>query len=327
MPPQTVDFREKALGAFFEWLASLKAPLQSLGIQHLQDINIQDNKTYARILVVLRKLRSLRLSIVTEHSTATTEARLERWYEEKFSRFSESQFFFTFLPSLWLKPTASSLGHLTLSCDSWFGFRPKLELSEVHFPHLKSLVLGRFSFFQDSQLEWILSHGATLNELFLDDCMILYDLCLFEDNLGWLSFKKGDMETRLEDYGYLGYYRSYDKRWHHYFDAFRTRLPRLRHFRIGASDYYWLRGVPLDTETQIRIGLLVDRYRVFYDGYRPSPYLDVDYDPQPWQRDAPRCDEEDRKSLRLLFKHIGQEVEESWSLHDIRVEDLIEVWS
>jgi hypothetical protein len=87
--------------------------------------------------------------------------------------------------------------------------------------------------------------------------------------------------------------------------------------------------VPFDTETEIRIGLLLERYGVFYDGYRPSPYLDVDFDPEPWQREAPRCDEEDRKSLRLLFKHIGQEVEESWSLPDVpvHIENLIEVLS
>jgi hypothetical protein len=55
----------------------------------------------------------------------------------------------------------------------------------------------------------------------------------------------------------------------------------------------------------------------------------VDFDPEPWQREAPRCDEEDRKSLRLLFKHIGQEVEESWSLPDVpvHIENLIEVLS
>ncbi|KAH3363857.1 hypothetical protein V6000_004613 [Aspergillus fumigatus] len=31
-PPQTVAFRKKALSVLFEWLASLEAPLQSLGI-------------------------------------------------------------------------------------------------------------------------------------------------------------------------------------------------------------------------------------------------------------------------------------------------------
>lgn len=77
----------------------------------------------------------------------------------------------------------------------WFGFRPKLDLSQIHFPRLKSLVLGNFTFFQDSQLEWILSHGATLSELSLDDCMILYDLCLFEEKLDEYSFKGRDGTT------------------------------------------------------------------------------------------------------------------------------------
>lgn len=160
---------------------------------------------------MLGNLRALRLSIVSEHNTATTEDPQELWNQDRFSLFPESQSFLTKLPSVWLKPTASSLEHLTLFCDTWFGFRPKLALSEVHFPRLESIVLGNFTFFQDSQLEWILSHGATLSELSLDDCMILYDLCLFEDKLGEYSFSKDEMELRLEDDGEAGYgyYRSY----------------------------------------------------------------------------------------------------------------------
>lgn len=226
---------------------------------------------------------------------------------------------------MWLKPTVSSLEHLTLFCDTWFGFRPKLELNEVHFPHLKSLVLGNFTFFQDSQLEWILSHKATLSELSLDDCMILYDLSLFEDKLSEYSFNRGEIEVRLDDDSNPGYYRPYDKRWHHYFDAFRTRLPHLRHFRIGTSD--WTPGVPFETEPEMRIGLPEERYGVFYDGWVPTPYLDATYRPEPWERSAPKCDKEDRKALRLLYKHIGQEVEESWTLHGIRVKNLVEIWS
>ncbi|EAW16957.1 F-box domain protein [Aspergillus fischeri NRRL 181] len=324
-PPQTVAFRKKALSVFFEWLASFEVPLQALGIQHLQDINIKDDELSDRITKVLRNLRALRLSIVSEHNTATTEDPQELWNQDRFSLFPESRSFFTKLPSVWLKPTTSSLEHLTLFCDTWFGFRPKLELSKVHFPHLKSLVLGNFTFFRDSQLEWILSHGATLSELSLDDCMILYDLCLFENKLGEYSFNEDEMELRLEDDGEAGHYRSYNKRWHHYFDAFRTRLPRLRQFRIGTSD--WTHGVPFEAESEMRIGLLDERYGVFYDGWVPTPYVDVSYWPEPWERGPPKCNKEDRRSLRLLFDHIGQEVEESWTLHGIRVKNLIEVRS
>ncbi|KAH3539717.1 hypothetical protein KXV64_006793 [Aspergillus fumigatus] len=207
----------------------------------------------------------------------------------------------------------------------WFGFRPKLDLSQIHFPRLKSLVLGNFTFFQDSQLEWILSHGATLSELSLDDCMILYDLCLFEEKLDEYSFKKDEMELRIEEDGEAGYYRPYNKRWHHYFDAFRKRLPRLRQFRIGTSD--WTHGVPFEAESEMRIGLLDERYGVFYDGWVPTPYIDVSNWLEPWERGPPKCTKEDRRSVRLLFDHIGQEVEESWTLHGIRVKNLIEVTS
>ncbi|KAH1627705.1 hypothetical protein KXX21_001348 [Aspergillus fumigatus] len=211
-PPQTVAFRKKALSVLFEWLASLEAPLQSLGIQHLQDVNIKDDELSERITKVLRNLRALSLSItiLKDFGTGTDSV-----------YFLSRDRFFAKLPSVWLKPTTSSLEHLTLFCDTWFWFRPKLDLSQIHFPRLKSLVLGNFTFFQDSQLEWILSHGATLSELSLDDCMILYDLCLFEEKLDEYSFKKDEMELRIEEDGEAGYYRPYNKRWHHYFDAFR----------------------------------------------------------------------------------------------------------
>ncbi|KAH1758004.1 hypothetical protein KXW12_006437 [Aspergillus fumigatus] len=303
-PPQTVAFRKKALSVLFEWLASLEAPLQSLGIQHLQDVNIKDDELSERIPKTILK----------DFGTGTDSV-----------YFLSRDRFFAKLPSVWLKPTTSSLEHLTLFCDTWFWFRPKLDLSQIHFPRLKSLVLGNFTFFQDSQLEWILSHGATLSELSLDDCMILYDLCLFEEKLDEYSFKKDEMELRIEEDGEAGYYRPYNKRWHHYFDAFRKRLPRLRQFRIGTSD--WTHGVPFEAESEMRIGLLDERYGVFYDGWVPTPYIDVSNWPEPWERGPPKCNKEDRRSVRLLFDHIGQEVEESWTLHGIRVKNLIEVTS
>ncbi|GFG18205.1 hypothetical protein IFM5058_08893 [Aspergillus udagawae] len=298
--PETIAFRTKSLRVFFKWLASFEVPLRELGIRNLQDVNVGDDRIPSNIEKVLQNLRTLRLSIVTEHNEAAPEDDLD---------FPEPHDFFAQLPSVWLKPSASSLEHLTLSCDNYFGFYPKLELSEVHFPHLKSLAFGNYCFVRDSQLEWILSHAATLTELSFDDCAILYDVCLAEEHLADRGpFKKSEMETRREVDGRvrLKYYLSYDKRWHDYFDSFRTKLPHLRRFLIGSGD--WGHGVPFEKEDEVKICLRENRYMVCYDGYGPSPYLEPDYRPHEWERGAPQCDDKDRESLRLLFEKTGQRV-------------------
>ncbi|RLL97664.1 hypothetical protein CFD26_105317 [Aspergillus turcosus] len=296
--PETMAFRTKALRVFFKWLASFEAPLRELGVRNMQDVNVADDRISANIEKVLRGLRTLRLSIVTEHNEAAPEDDLD---------FPEPHDFFAQLPSVWLKPCASSLEHLSLSCDNYFGFYPKLDLSDVHFPHLKSLSFGNYCFVRDSQLEWILSHAATLTDLYFDDCAILYDVCLFAEHVADRGlFKKSEMETRQEDQ--LKYYRSYDKRWHDYFDSFRTELPRLRQFRFGSSD--WSDGVPFEKEARIKISLRENRYMPCYDGYGPSPYLEGNYSPEEWEKEAPRCDAEDKDALRLLLEKTGQGVVE-----------------
>lgn len=90
--------------------------------------------------------------------------------------------FFSTLPSFWLRPMISNLEHLTLYSNVYFGFYPKLDLHGVHFPRLKTLSFGKYTFAHDSQLEWILSHGDTLKELYLDNCPILFEVVI-EDNV------------------------------------------------------------------------------------------------------------------------------------------------
>lgn len=107
--PESIDFRTKTLGVFFRTLASFEAPLRELGIRNMQDVNVINEKILTDIEKVLQNLRTFRLSIVTEHNDAAPEHDLE---------FPEPHNFFAQLPSMWLKPSASSLEHLTLSCDN-----------------------------------------------------------------------------------------------------------------------------------------------------------------------------------------------------------------
>lgn len=60
----------------------------------MQDVNIKDDELSERITKVLRNLRALRLSIVSEHNTATTDDPQGLWDRDRFSLFPESRSFF-----------------------------------------------------------------------------------------------------------------------------------------------------------------------------------------------------------------------------------------
>lgn len=92
--------------------------------------------------------------------------------------------FFERLPTTWLSTSlTSNLRVLSLFCDHYFGWAPKLDLRMIRpgpaFPRLKVLALGNYVFTHDWQVEWIASLGANngrggLEELYLDDCPIMW---------------------------------------------------------------------------------------------------------------------------------------------------------
>ncbi|KAK0738125.1 hypothetical protein B0T18DRAFT_239557 [Schizothecium vesticola] len=55
-----------------------------------------------------------------------------------------------------------------------FGFAPKLDLRGTHFPRLRTLALGRYTFTHAWQLEWLGGHGGTLEEVYFDDYIVIY---------------------------------------------------------------------------------------------------------------------------------------------------------
>lgn len=90
----------------------------------------------------------------------------------------------------------ATLEHLTLYSDRPLGLCPALDLSAVHFPRLKSLALGNYTFCHDDQLDWILAHGATLRELYLDNCLIIHHSSV----LGWKK-RSLSIQVRRESNG------------------------------------------------------------------------------------------------------------------------------
>ncbi|CAG8116993.1 unnamed protein product [Penicillium salamii] len=302
--PQTPQFRFHAMHKLFSLLESLRHPIQDLGIRNLQADNPKDPKTLAKMGKVLSGLLSLRLSITSETNDAAPEHDLE---------YPEIRKFFKELPSTWLSPAAPSLQHLSLCSREYSGFYPDLDLTNLFFPRLKTLSLGNFCFFHDGQIDWILKHGDTLEEIYFDDCAILYDFGMMEENVDACALPRDTLVRREGDESLYG---SFEKRWHHIFDLFAEKLPKLRHFRIGRSD--WSPDIPFEQERDIKVGLYYNRYMCCYDGWGPSSYMEGE-DPKElakleneW-RPSPECDDEDRAALRKLLAKLGQSVQESYS--------------
>ena len=190
-----------------------------------------------------------------------------------------NEFYAHILPSVWLKPTMGSLRKLSLYSNLYWGFYPKLSLEGIHFPNLQSLALGNFSFFEDQQVDWILSHSSTLHELYLDDCTILFQVRLSNveyyiddcpvliSRMKWQTSK----HRRGEDW-----YYHYPRRWNEYFASFETGLPYLCRFAIGHNEAWdsAYNELPFEKELDLRPALMCDRYMEFDSGTVPSQFLD-----------------------------------------------------
>jgi hypothetical protein len=128
---------------------------------------------------------------------------------------------------VWFDPVKANLTGLKLHADVDWGWVPEADFRGLHFPRLRKLELGNYTFSHDWQLEWILSHGKTLEELALDDCPIIYHA----RNFGGLK-KEGYVIDPKIDVG-EEITRTYDHRWSHFFEEMERRLPALKRFQYG----------------------------------------------------------------------------------------------
>lgn len=197
-----------------------------------------------------------------------------------------------------------------------------MDLTGIHFPNLQSLALGNFSFCHDVQVDWILSHGATLRELYLDACTILYAISPNEDHVDFYhpAVRSGKWElVYLQHIIKSVPVHRYSGRWHDYFTLFHERLLRLRHFRIGRSvsptilKDWKIPEYPFEKEQEIRMGLFQDRYMIFYGRFRT-----VDNSGIPDLGGVPNCHGADKDALYALLRKIGQNVGELyWDKNDL----------
>lgn len=147
-------------------------------------------------------------------------------------------FFARDLVEYWLKPVQDNLVHLKLESTCFWGWIPKCDLRSIHFPKLKSLELGEMTFTHDWQVDWIISHGATLKHLSLRDCPIVHDIWIGHA----LDFENYPIHTLGEDLdcdmspGDDIRWCGNRARWHEYFPKLNIGLPHLEHLKIGDSE-------------------------------------------------------------------------------------------
>ncbi|KAL4951719.1 hypothetical protein BDW69DRAFT_196252 [Aspergillus filifer] len=313
--PQGLDFRSCVMEQSLEALIDMPG-IKELAIRDLQNVNERDATTIEDLKMVLGRLKALRLNVanVSRGMSGSSDYHVSH----------KPPVFFSEFPSTWLKPCLANLEHLTLYSTLYVGFFPKCDFRHLHFPRLKTLALGNHTFIDDSQLTWILSHSATLSELYLDDCAIIWEAAV------WGGSEHGEntySRTLIPKESFKPHphlpapklYYSYLTRWADYFRAFKEKLPALRHFRYGHGPNWWTDDcTPFETETSIPIGFHEESYMVFNDGLLPSEYMKHIH----WEVPDESVErgfryedgmvlepsEEDKKALVELCERLGQKV-------------------
>ncbi|KAL1645754.1 hypothetical protein SLS58_003638 [Diplodia intermedia] len=318
--PETYEFRQRILQNFFKTLARpCASKIKDVCIDNIQNMNDVHFMKSEPALKVVSRLTALRLYIATEDHDAAPECNLEM---------EELHKFMAELRPLWLEPAASNLTTLVLYQSFYFGYSPKLDLRGLRIPNLRTLALGNYVFTHDWQLEWLSDHSSSLENLFLDDCIVvcyakLHDCELDSDGYPIIKRRRGTPR------GHQGRkYKFIDQTWSRIFHHIRTRLASLRHFRTGTSTRWMGRYDdrhyfhPSEYE-DLAIGLYDDRYQMFDMGIGPCQYTDQlprgfherdgkgTVDGDRWWAFVRRLEEqgrEDRDALVELLDAIGQPI-------------------
>ncbi|PVH94471.1 hypothetical protein DM02DRAFT_618595 [Periconia macrospinosa] len=287
----------------FSYLKGPNAPrIRHLGIRHYQDEGLAE-KDHPERRWVLEGLESLRMSI--SHKEIGGEGDYGDTLRE-----GDPHTFWRHFPTNFLKPTIPTLQKLVLYSNLPLGFFPSIDLTNLHFPHLRYLCLGNFMFAQEAQFDWIISHAATLQELYLDQCAILYQVGY--TIRGWLgengfpiAHPPGDQNyygksfTPLEDHERNGEIDellklpAYATRWSDVFARFKNELPHLLRFAFGRSGKWKHRVesrcgpfgslpmMPWEAEEEIERYSWRDNYKIYCDWdseYRGRWEEEIDFD-------------------------------------------------
>ena len=283
---QSYDYRVYYQKLFFAAVAESQN-VDSLTIDGLQDRatdNFGSEETCAKVLGKTKKLALMIVSGSTEPSGQPDYSSLRSCISWR-------------VPLFWLEPTQAHLTHLTLSVDDEWGVLPFMDVQTIHFPNLKSLALGNYTVAHEMQVNWILRHGATLEELTLSNCAIIYAFYNFANYDFWEDF----VELRL-----------IDLRWSDVFAMFKEKLQKLKHFRMAnepsrPTDYM------ISIQHRLPAMIQTERYKGYKDGGCPTPWMN---DISAWADDYPELegitppgeeqDAKDQEALDMLLREIGK---------------------
>ncbi len=206
---RTMAFRTRMLSMLLWTLASSTHTtpyFQTLSIVGIANHNYAALVAHPKFLSVFERLRGLNLC---------------------FKVSGPPQFFFGPFASAWFAPVMSNLTTLTLLSETFWGYWPKVDLSQLVFPRLQVLALGKYTFSHDWQLKWITKHQE-LQKLYLYDCPIVKCTRILDDfdedgypfSLG-TQFFSGPERIRI-----------YDATWSIYLDEMRNSLLELQVFKM-----------------------------------------------------------------------------------------------
>jgi len=184
------------------------------------------------------------------------------------------------------------------------------------------MVLGGISICSEDQVDWILEHGDTLEELILDDAIIGVAVQIHETFVDIptrkVVYERQDIVGRPgfgpKDRGRGRPLREHQiwldpTRWHHIFHRLQHGLPKLKHFAINHSD---LEDHAFDVADSLGSALEEKRYAAFneivwheFEDEDPDEVLVfADWEENEDDRIVvrrPDCDEEDWQALEKLL--------------------------
>lgn len=262
-PPESVSLRTQVLNTLFKALDHKDINVVSLSIEHLQDLTVSVYNTTA-FENVRNKLKSLHLKIAVEWNEYGPSQDLEN--PEKHGFFKQD------LNTHWLEPLQSQITHLSLYAGDFFGVYPRWDPRKLHFRHLKSLSLGMWSLAHTWQVDWLLSHANSLEELNLEDCPIAQALRFDTNQHQRLSWEPNEMIE--PEYEHLEYIMYSPLRWSSVLSQLSSRLHKLRRFGMAPVPWYeqWPRRRGSNDNVPAPAQLHASRYCIFNCGVLPTPW-------------------------------------------------------
>jgi hypothetical protein len=264
---ETEEFRKTVLRALFRHLAQAEK-VETLSISNLQDAMPEKVFNDDNFRTVRGRLTKLALRITAESDDAAPENSITMPALHRGFRDS--------LPDIWLKPMTNQLTHLTIyGSGCMWGVWPLTDFRKIPpFPRLRSLSFGNWTIAHDWQIDWILAHAPTLEELFLDDCPIVMALRMEheEANANFPDLERDEYESNI--YSENRYYKEVDMRWHHVLDRLRSGLPLLQRFALGSGA--WDEGAEFHERYALESRIRDNDYHLFDCGIGPSQWLDFD---------------------------------------------------